>query len=53
MQSGGAKLQSTIGDALRPVEAEDIKRANNLMYLTADLCEIVCMLILIFVFAVT
>lgn len=42
-----------IGEFVYPVEAEDIKRANKLMYLTADLCEIVCMLILIFVFVVT
>ena len=27
----------TIGDALRPVEYEDIKRANHLMYLTSFL----------------
>lgn len=32
-----------IGDALRPVEAEDIRRANRLMYLTAWLCEILCL----------
>lgn len=29
----------TIGDALRPVEYEDIKRANGLLYRTAILCE--------------
>lgn len=31
-----------IGDASRNVECEDIKRANDLMYLTAWTCEIVC-----------
>ncbi len=33
-----------IGDALRRVEFEDIKRANRLMYLTAGICEAVCLL---------
>jgi adenosylcobinamide-phosphate synthase len=28
----------TIGDALRPVETEDIKRANQLLYITSFLC---------------
>jgi adenosylcobinamide-phosphate synthase len=31
-----------IGDKLREVEYNDIKRANRLMYATAILCEIVC-----------
>lgn len=31
-----------IGDALRPVEAEDIKRVNRLMYETAWICFLVC-----------
>jgi len=31
-----------IGDALRNVEYEDIKKANQLMYLTAWLCEMIC-----------
>ena len=31
----------TIGDALRPVEAEDIKRANRLMYTTSVLSVII------------
>ena len=35
-----------IGDALRKVEYEDIKRVNRLMYLTAGLSEIVCLFIL-------
>lgn len=33
-----------IGDAWRRVEFEDIKRANRLMYLTAGICEAVCLL---------
>lgn len=32
-----------IGDALRKVEYEDIRRANRLMYLTAWICEMICM----------
>lgn len=32
-----------IGDALRQVEAEDIKRANRLMYLTGWLGELLCL----------
>lgn len=32
-----------IGDALRKVEYEDIRRANSLMYGTAWLCEILCL----------
>lgn len=35
-----------IGDAKRPVEAEDIKRANRLLYATAFLCEAICLIIL-------
>ena len=31
-----------IGDAVRPVEREDIRRANQLMYTTAILCELLC-----------
>ena len=35
----------TIGDALRPVEAEDIRRANRLMFATAFLALLlVCIL---------
>ena len=30
-----------IGDALREIEYEDIKRANRLMYITAFLCELI------------
>ena len=35
-----------IGDAGRKIEADDIKRADRLLYLTAFLCEIVCSFIL-------
>ena len=33
-----------IGDALRRVEYEDIKRANQLLYAAAWMCEILCLL---------
>ncbi len=35
-----------IGDALRKVEYEDIKRVNRLMYLTAWLSEILCIILM-------
>ena len=35
-----------IGDALRPVEFEDIRRANHLMYGTAWICQILCLAVL-------
>lgn len=35
-----------IGDALRKVEYEDIKRVNHLMYLTAWISEILCLLLM-------
>lgn len=35
-----------IGDATRSIERDDIKRACRLMYITAFLCMIICMLIL-------
>ncbi len=35
-----------IGDAIREVEPEDIKRANQLMYTSAVLCELICLVIL-------
>lgn len=37
-----------IGDALRKVEYEDIRRSNHLMYATAWLCEVLCVIILLF-----
>lgn len=36
-----------IGDELRVVEAEDIKRVNQLLYMTAGLCEGICMVVLL------
>lgn len=41
-----------IGDNMRAVEYEDIKRINRLMYLTAWLSEIICLLVLLLVYAV-
>lgn len=41
-----------IGDNVRAVEYEDIKRVNLLMYLTAWLSEIICLLALLLVYAV-
>lgn len=41
-----------IGDKVRAVEYEDIKRVNRLMYLTAWLSEIICLLALLLVYAV-
>lgn len=38
-----------IGDAIRPVETEDIRRANRLLYLTAIICEVICLGILGFI----
>lgn len=35
-----------IGDAVREIEAEDIRRANRLMYGTAVLCEAICIALL-------
>ena len=32
----------TIGDALRPIEPEDIPRANRLMYVASVLTLVVC-----------
>lgn len=36
-----------IGDSLRRVEYEDIKLTNKLMYLTAWICEILCLILMI------
>ena len=35
-----------IGEELRRVEYEDIKRVNRLLYITAWLCESICLLLL-------
>lgn len=40
---GKVVKKPTIGDKKREIEAEDIKRANILMYVTAFLCEILCL----------
>ncbi len=37
-----------IGEALRRVEYEDIRRVNRLMYITAWLCEALCILVMVF-----
>lgn len=41
-----------IGDPLRSIEYEDIKRANKLLYVTAWSCELLCLLILGLIWAV-
>ena len=38
-----------IGDCLREIEYEDIKRANRLMYITACLCELLSVAVMSFV----
>lgn len=38
-----------IGDGLREIEYEDIKRANKLMYITAFLCELLSVAVMSFV----
>ena len=35
-----------IGESLRKVEYEDIKRVNQLLYVTAWMCEILCLLVM-------
>ena len=43
----GKKVEKPyIGDAMRPVEAEDIRRVNRLMYRAAWICEIVCLAVM-------
>ena len=37
----------TIGDPDRPIEAEDIVRANELMYATAFLCAGICLVLMV------
>lgn len=44
---GKVVKKPTIGDSLRKVEYEDIKRANRLMYWTAWLCEILCLIVML------
>ena len=38
-----------IGDSVRNIELEDIKRANVLMFATAVLCEIICALMMVII----
>lgn len=38
-----------IGDSVRNIELEDIKRANVLMFATTVLCEIICALIMVII----
>lgn len=38
-----------IGDALRKVEYEDIRHVNRLMYMTAWMCEIVCLILMVLI----
>ena len=37
-----------IGDDVRPVEFEDIKRVNHLMYCTAWISELICLTVMVF-----
>lgn len=46
--SGRVVRKPYIGDALRDVEPEDIRRANRLLYLSSWLCEILCLGIMAF-----
>lgn len=39
-----------IGDSLKSVECEDIKRVNRLMYITALIGQVICLIFLIFVY---
>lgn len=41
---GELHRKPTIGDALRPIEAEDIVRANRLMYAASALCFALCVI---------
>lgn len=41
--SGKPVQKPWIGDDVRPAATEDIRRANRLLYLTAGLCEGICM----------
>lgn len=44
--SGRVVKKPYIGDGIRAVEFEDIRRANRLMYLTAWICEALCLAVL-------
>lgn len=47
---GRLHKKPTIGDDIRPIEYKDVHRANMLMYLTEDLCVLVCMGILFLIY---
>lgn len=50
----GKKVEKPyIGDAMRPVEAEDIRRVNRLMYRAAWICEIVCLIVMAVIIVVS
>lgn len=36
-----------IGDAVRAIETDDIRRANRLMYITAFICELICVALMV------
>ena len=42
-----------IGDPIREVEYEDIKRANRLMYTATVLCELISLILMTVFFAIT
>ncbi len=44
--SGQVVKKPYIGDSQRAVEYEDIRRANRLMYMTACICEMLCLAVL-------
>ncbi len=46
---GKTVIKPYIGDALRGIEYEDIRRANRLMYVTACLCEMLCICGMIYI----
>ena len=37
--------KKTIGDPLRPIEIEDIKKANNLLYISSFISLVICLII--------
>lgn len=49
---GKIEKKPYIGDSVRAVEYEDIRRVNRLMYLTAWLSAIICLLALLLLYAV-
>lgn len=46
---GQALVKPTIGDAKREIEAEDIKRACSIMYVSQAISSVICIAVLIFV----